>query len=282
MKKWILFLALLLCFGCACADGEGYYTNNQDRYYHTDPDCDRPETARWWTDAERVVFDRACYQKYPISEEAALAFEKKACPICVTRFEPVYLGEHMMEWEYDFAPWGIGDRMGEWGNPLGPAEYQAEVQDTYERFAAHYAETYKRGTGEAVREHPYPDFYAGCWRNNADGYSYAVVDPTQEIVDRFKEKFGGGAWIVPAKYGYNEIKAIQDPIFDMVEEWGENHPEFDLRVVSSAVHANYLEVGIYGDTWEEAMPMLDAELDIPIWVCFIRNNSYFDAENMWY
>ena len=263
MKKWILFLALLLCFGCARAEGEDYYTNSKDRYYHTDPDCDRPELADWEVEVGMEIYERECYQKYPISEEAALAFDKRACPICVKRLEPVYLGEHMMEWEYESAPWGDGGRMRGWGEaPLGSEEYQAEVTDTYERFTAYY--------GTSGNLHPYPDVYAGVWFNIADGYSYAVADPTQEIMAAFRKMFGGGAWIVPAKYGYNEIAALQNPIFEMVDAWRESHPELDIVVEGSAVAVDCLEVGIYGDTWEQAMPVLDAELDFPIWVRFER------------
>lgn len=276
MKRCLILLALALIFSAACAQAEEtYYTNNIDRYYHSDPDCDRPEAVDW-LGTERIIYDRKCYQKYPISEEAALAFEKAACPICVKKTEPVYLGEHMMEWDYDFAPWGLGDRVSDWNDArLGSKEYRAEVDDTRARFHAYYEEIYDREADRFVPLHPYPDAYAGGWGNNADGISYAIVDPTQEILDAFKKMFGGGAWIVPAKYGYNEMKALQDPIFEMVDEWRAGHPEFDIFVSMCSVNEweNCLDVGIYGDTWEEAMPILDQELELPIWVCFQRKTS---------
>ena len=263
MKKWLALLALALLFyaGCALAE-ETYYTNRVDIYYHADPDCDRPEATLWWTDAKREIFARACYQKYPIGEEAALAFDRRACPICVKQLEPVYLGEHMMAWTYDFEPWGIGDRERGWDDPpLGPEDYRAEVADTYERFEARY--------GADGSLHPYPDAYAGLWLNNADGYSYAFVDPTQEIMDAFADTFGGGAWIVPAKYGWNEMREMQDQIFDRLNAWIEGHPELDIHPSSASVHVDELEVGMYGADWERALAAIDAELELPIWVCFV-------------
>ena len=287
MKKCLLVFALLLCLSCAHADGGDYYTNNKDIYYHTDPDCDRPVPVETELGGTQEIYARACYQKYPISAEAAAEFEKKACPICVKHTEPVYLGEHMMEWEYDFNPWDGGDRHQEWGEAaLGPQEYQAEVQDTRERFEAYFEEVYNRKTGEYERKHPYPDAYAGCWVNNADGYTYAVVDPTPEILDSFKELFGGGAWIVPAKYGYNEIKPLLDDILTRIQEWSAEHSDIDLRGAYAGMDGvnSRLTVAIYAKedkTWEQGMPLLDAELDLPIWVSFIRDTSYFDEENMW-
>lgn len=276
MKRWLILLALTLLLSAAWARAEDtYYTNNIDRYYHSDPDCDRPEDAAWYG-GERIIYERACYRKYPISEEAAQAFEKAACPICVKRTEPVYLGQHMMEWEYDFAPWGIGERRSEWSDArLGSKEYRAEVTDTEERFQAYFEEIYDRDADEFVRRHPYPDAYAGRWANNADGVSYAIVDPSREILDAFEKQFGGGAWIVPAKYGYNEMKALQDAVFEMVDAWREGHPEFDILVSMCSLDewGNCLDVGIYGDTWEEAMPVLDRELELPVWVCFQRQTS---------
>ena len=280
MRKGILFLALLLCFCGAHAEEQDFYTNSGDVYYHADPDCDRPRPMYTGDgDGQRVVYDRACYQKYPISEEAALAFDKRACPVCVSPMEPVYLGEHLPEWEYDFAPWATGDRMREWGgDPLGPAEYQAEVQDTLERFNSRY--------NAFADSESYPDAYAGMWANNADGYTYAVVAPTQELLDSFRSMFGGGAWIVPAKYSYNERHDLQNVIFELFDEWKEGHPEAEVRIASAGMGSvdGLLAVEIYGEdleVWQRDMALLDAELDLPVWVCFIYNGSYFSEENMW-
>lgn len=65
MKKLlsILFI-LLLCAPAAFADGDGYWTTNQDPYYHIDPYCQGAEDM------------------LPISLEGAAEFDKFPCPLC--------------------------------------------------------------------------------------------------------------------------------------------------------------------------------------------------------
>lgn len=283
MKKWFVLLALALLFHAGWARAEEtYYTNNEDVYYHSDPDCDRPsEQGRYGLEG-MFFYARECFQKYEISEEAAIAFERKACPVCVKGFEPVYLGEHTMDWNYDFSPWDLGDRVRGWDDePLGSKEYQAETSDTYDRFQAYFEEVYDREADTYARKHPYPDSFAGMWANNADGMSYAFVDPTQELLDAFQKNFGGGAWIVPAKYGYNEMYALQEEIFDWIEAWQTEHPDLDIHVNMASVDQryNYLGVGLYGEDWDAAMPVLDAEMRLPIWVYFFHSSELsWDAE----
>ena len=270
MKRGLLLLALLLCFGCAQAEEAEYYTSNTDIYYHADPDCDRPKVEG------REIYERACYRKYPISEQAASEFDKTACPVCVKDYAPVYLGEYAPDWSGESQPW----------EPLVDTDaitmelnrYRSECQDTYERFAAYY------------QDHPYPEHFAGMWFNNSGGYTYAVIEPTQDKLDSFKRLFGGGAWIVPAKYNYNYSYSDQvqtsatTTIGRKLEEWGDAHEDVDLHWVTIAFSAkdSVVEVEMYGEDWETAMPMIDAELDLPVWVCFVRNTSYYDEENMWF
>ena len=78
MKKWIALLTFALLFNAACSRAETavFYTNNEDRYYHADADCDRPMSIRWWDGAPQAYYERSIYQKYEISENAAAEFEK--------------------------------------------------------------------------------------------------------------------------------------------------------------------------------------------------------------
>ena len=263
MKKWLILLvfALLLHAGCVRAEEETYYTNNQDIYYHTDPDCDRPETIGLG-EGQCVIYERECYQKYPISEEAASEFEKAACPICVKKLEPVYLGEYMKSWSGDSEPWGVGDVVDD-----NMDFYQLECNATYERFMENYQAS------------PYSDSFAGLWPNCSGGYSYAIVDPTQEKLDAFKSAFGGGAWIVPAKYNFSydyysdrAVLSAETALARRLEEWKVTHPDIDLSWVGITKNAadGLLEIEMSGADWEEAMPVLDAELELPIWVCFYK------------
>ena len=265
MKKWLLLLvfALLLHAGSVRAEEARYYTNNLDNYYHADPDCDRPKfVARYgrYGHDTLLFYERECFQKYEISEEAARVFGKAACPVCAGNFEPVYLGEHAPAWNGgDLEPWAYG------GNVTGERNaYKSECSETYERFAKYY------------ETHSYPDAFAGVWMNSSGGYTYAIVNPTQEVVDAFRNMFGGGAWIVPAKYSYNEMCALKDGIFfETLEDWCAAHPELDIHANMMSVDDvdNYLGIGLYGEDWDAAMPLLDAELELPLWVYFFQSSE---------
>lgn len=66
MKKWILWLCFLLLLGAASAEGaDGFWTSNVDVNYHLCECCGGVQG------------------RVPISEEAAQAFAKLACPICI-------------------------------------------------------------------------------------------------------------------------------------------------------------------------------------------------------
>ena len=66
MRRWIcLALALLCCVPAALAEAEGYWTANEDWYYHAVASCGGTEG------------------RVPISREGAAAFGKYACPVCV-------------------------------------------------------------------------------------------------------------------------------------------------------------------------------------------------------
>lgn len=270
MRKWIILLAALMLFiPCAQAEEQTYYTNHSDLYYHANPDCDRPPKTAWYG-TERTIYEREIYRKYPISATAAEEFEKKPCPVCAKGFQPTYLGEHMPAWtDADYTPWGAGKQktFPQWGTQA----YRTEVSDTYARFEAYFEEVYDRKTDRYARKHPYPDAFAGLWFNNADGYTYAIVDPSEEILAKFREMFGGGAWIVPAKYGENEMREMQEKLFDEVRDWCAAHPELDATPSSASVNevdGGFLEIGLDGADWQKAAAEIDAEMNLPVWVMF--------------
>lgn len=278
-KRIILLAAAMLFHACARAEPAEFYTNQPAPYYHADPDCDRPPSIDPWTNQPGEFYEREIYRKYPISQAAAEEFEKKPCPLCVKRFQPTYLGEHMPEWtDAAFTPWGTGKPRPEFETSQelanypgwGGEAYRAEVADTGRRFEDYFEQTYDAETGEYSPKHPYPDFFAGRWANNADGMTCAIVDPTEEILAKFQEMFGGGAWIVAAKCGENELRAAQEKLFDEVRAWCAAHPELDAQPASASVDVvnNLLTIGLSGADWREAAAGIDAELAPPAWVCF--------------
>jgi len=278
MRKWILLLALALLLNVVQARAEAvYYTNNSDRYYHLDADCDRPEEPFF---NGLPVYDRAIYQKYVISEIAAVEFQKKPCPVCVKQFAPVYLGEHMTEWNFDAAqPWEFvsGDFM---QFRIEDEAFKAEVAATKAAFQEYYAEYAEYGTGIVRRKHEYPACFAGNYKNIQGSYSYLIVDPTEEIIAAFEKMFGGGAWFVPAKYGYDEMDDRVVELMISVQGWCTRHPEVNAGVSTGGVDEvnNCIEIGIWGEDWQLAAAAM--EEIAPIYVHFMYQDSpvLLDAE----
>ena len=273
MRKWYLLLILALLANTlhARAEGDIYFTNHEDRYYHLDENCDRPDEIPWWGDAPVAYYEREIYQKAPISEAAALEFGKMACPVCVNVFEPVYLGKHFPDWPYEALPWEISGmdpaQEQEFWNAR-PADYVQEVSRTSEAFSAYYEEIYDHETNTHVRRHAYPAVYAGRFSSNSLCSSYRVVNPDEEILNTFRRMFGGGAWIVPAKYGYDEIMESRDRVVQELMAWCEAHPETDARWVAagSPDYENYAVIEINGADWQQAAAAMEATA--PIYIHF--------------
>lgn len=273
MKKCIALLTIALLFNAAVSRAEEkvYYTSNEDKYYHIDVDCDRPIQENGWGGAMQDFYERKAYQKYEISEESAIAFEKSACPVCVKELEPVYLGDHMPEWKYEAAPWELIGLSPEEQADLRnsrPEAYQKEIAATAEAFNAYYEETYNRETNLIERKHEYPAFFAGKYSSNAGCLTYQLVDFNDEMLAAFKKMFGGGAWIVPAKYGYDEIYETRERLFTEMMAWCAAHPEVDARVVSAGGpgYENYAVIGISGADWKQAAAAF--EDDAPVYIHF--------------
>ena len=93
------------------------------------------------------------------------------------------------------------------------------------------------------------------------------------MLSEFKTLFGGGAWIVPAKYSQNEMRKAQDECFNAAREWCENHPEAGAQVVSA--YSSALDggvcIGIYGTGWQNAAAAMDETA--PIYVHFYQETS---------
>ena len=269
MRKWILILALALLFNVTQANAEEtFYTNNHDRYYHTNPDCDRPVTVNWWDEFNehpRELYEREIYQKYPISKTAAEEFQKNPCPVCVKKFKPVYLGDHMPEWKHEVQPWRINGMVAQ---SITDKDFHNEVWNTNNAFNAYYEEYAVRGTGEVKRKHDYPSCFAGLYMNVQGSITYLVTDPNDEILSAFQQMFGSGAWIVPAKYGYNEMRETQDRIFQELTDLCKAHPEWDAGPVGAGVDEvnNCVNIEISGEDWQLAAAAL--EESAPIYVHF--------------
>lgn len=273
MKKWSLLLAFALLFNMigVRAEENTYYTNKQDRYYHADADCDRPAETNWWSNVPVEYYERDAYRKYKISETAAVEFQKNPCPICVKRIEPVYLGDHFPQWPYETGPWDLGkislDEREAFYSGC-PQQYIDEMVGTSRAFYVYYEEIYNQNSGQVERRHAYPDAYAGCYTSDSECTSYAIVDPDEEILAAFERMFGGGAWIVPAKYGYDEIMRARERVMDELREWCAAHPEVDAGFASATGpdYENCAVIGIFGADWKQAAAAM--EDTAPIYIHF--------------
>lgn len=276
MRKWILLLALALLLNVTRSYAEEiFYTNHQDRYYHSDAACGTPESVNW-SGETREFYSRESYNKVEITPGAASAFEKVPCPLCVEKYEPVYLGEHFPEWPLECDPWGIGDIDPEARMNLmkkRPQAYTDEIAATSQAADAYLEESYDHEAEDVRMRNAYPDWYAGRWANNATGSTYALVSPSQEVLDEFKSLFGCGAWIVPAKYGLGELRSAQDEIFAVVSEWCKTHPEAGAEAVSASASEveNAVFIGIYGTGWQNAAAAMDKTA--PVYVHFYQETS---------
>lgn len=276
MKNWIFLLICALLLNVACARAEdSFYTNHEDCYYHLDSACNAPPSPTF-VDSNRVYYPREAYDMVEISSEAAAAFEKSPCPLCVSHIEPLYLGEHMPAWTLDASPLGLGDlddaakaRLKE----SRSADFISESAATSQAVDAYFEEYYDPQTDSIRMHNDYPAWYAGRWRNNAGCLSCAVVSPTQQVLAEFRTLFGNGAWIVPAKYSMDQLRRAQDEIFSELSAWCALHSDMDVQPVSASVEspAQVVVIGIYGSDWESAAAAMDKIA--PLYVHFYRADA---------
>jgi len=149
---------------------------------------------------------------------------------------------------------------------------KAEVSQTHSAFSDYYEEYAEYKTGIVKRKHDYPSCFAGIYRNVQGSYTYQIVEPTDEILAAFEKMFGGGAWIVPVKYGYNEMDETKDRIFQELIDLCAGHPEWDAGSVSAGVDVlnNCVEIAIHGEDWQLAAAAL--EETAPIYVHFVKGS----------
>lgn len=273
MRKWPLLLMLALLFSTSGRAEEVYYTNRIDPYYHSDPDCDRPAQWNWRREEMEVFYQRDCYQKYEISEEAALKFDRRACPECVECFA-VYAGDHMPEWSGEGEPWQV---QGVTGEEIESArefrvkhrKYEAETNDTLDKILNYEAKLPEEYGAKGFTP-VYPENYGGRFQNRAGGWTYGFLNSTRETVDAFRKTFGGGAWIISVKYGHNEMMRAFFENIERIKTWCKEHPDLGVRCSAGGVTGAKPHVifSLEGENWKQAAAEIDAEMELPIFVAF--------------
>lgn len=243
----ILLILILALSMPALAHGkpDAFWTLDNDPYYHADAGCDGGD-------------------KVPISEKAALVFEKTPCPVCVQNTAPFYTGAQLPDWTDSYGLWEPGFQ----------PELQAATPDWYQQAGAQvneafdriHAEVYDRTLEDYVLTEPYPEDYGGRYLNKSGILTFVMVNPTPDRIQQFTERYGAGIWIVPGKTSYNQLRSAQKTLWDDLEAWIDAHPEFHVRLTSIGIDViqNCLMVGLDGPDWEEAAQ----QLPVPVYVLF--------------
>jgi len=223
----VLILIILLTF-VSLAGEDVFYTTKEEAYYHKDSSCDEE-------------------QKYPISQSAAELFGKIPCPVCVVCFFPVYTGSYVMDEKTFEKAWIYG------GNSVEsisvPDIFLEESAETNRRFDEIHKQEFSQKTLSFELTVPYPDDYAGRYRNAAGGMTYLLKNPDDAKIKAFHNQYGGGVFIAPAKYGMNELENIRKAQETAVFNFNREHPDKQLIFVSSYIDipTNTVRIGLSGE-----------------------------------
>lgn len=160
-------------------------------YYHGDETC--------------TYGDFSLYSDFEIPEREKIASEVAAetmglrpCPACASAFGPVFTGE-FPDWDHEIAPWDFGGM-----DTYLPRDVRAAWGDAGNVIY------------EMVGEGPFPEDYAGRYRNASGGYTIMMVDPTPERIEKYRKTLKSEFWVMAATYSMNELRALQDDLTDIM------------------------------------------------------------------
>lgn len=270
MQKWMLLLACALLMSALHAQAEEdiYFTNNEDRYYHLDEGCDRFPDMELETSHQSIhPLQREIYRKYPISEAAALEFGKAACPVCISGFEPLYLGDKHPVWNYDFEPWAFGDmEAGELLESFLPAQ-TADFRKEYDEAIVHLleADTWIVDVHHWDEGSPYPASYVGRESNNMHTATFYFTSIETETIEKLKKSFNY-VWVAPGKYAFNEMYQYWHAANEKLAAWREENDMEASMQLMFLPEQSAMFIGFSGRNAQEAVELL--EKDAPIFVHF--------------
>ena len=234
------------------ASEETWYSRKNAPYWHKDQACRFAETD--WMENETLGEET---RRTEISQ--AEAEGQKPCPGCATPFPPTFTGD-FPDWPHALAPWGYekGDMIDDEGWPRGAAAFSADVIKTWGRPNEMLNELYPdaddfEGDGKSAC----PDDYAGIFVNACGGYTIFLVGPTAERVAEWRDLLQGEFWVLSARYGYNELKALARTVSRRIlsadserMKRGES-PRYHIVSVGVNCIANSVEIGVTPDGFRE-------------------------------
>lgn len=217
MRK-ICFIILILVLFSACAEENLFYTAENRSWYHADQSCRFGEFSK-----ETAAFETEFFAFALSDTDISL----RPCPACARDWKPVFSGE-TPEWPHEIAPWQLG------GTPEMRLPY--ETLKDYGDLSEWMYEAYKDG--------PYPDWYAGLYRNASGGYTLMLVNPTPNLIQEIRILTGTEFWTLAADYDWNTLAALQSAMVEMM------NGAFGIHSVGISVDENCVIVGVDDDTGE--------------------------------
>lgn len=299
LRKFIAAALAAACLiGAARAEyleTTAFFTTSEDRYYHLDEACDQgrkyviseeaallfgktacplcvKHTQPFYTgECEFVRASEASATMEPETYFGEVAEDAYDMSIGLSDDEPLNEtpidGDFTVVWPLEVEIWSLNTASLEELEAIRqsvPEAFYIESRTTGERFDALHAEIIQPETGETTLAAPYPDDYAGHYVNAAYGKTFLLVDPTPESIAAFAEQYGGGVWILPAKFSHTEMEAARAQTEALVEEYLRQHPDMEARCVSHWIQEeeNVVRFEFYGS---DSSALIDA-LDLPLCV----------------
>ena len=193
MKKLILILLCALTLFSACAEGDIYFASENQSFYHEDALCTFGSFAfDSWIEPPFVSA-----LTYAQAENASL----RPCPACARAWKPVFSCE-FPEWTGEDEPWRLTGRLDSY--------LPYEIRKDWGDLAEYIYQTYDSS--------PYPDGYAGLYRNACGGYTLLLVQPTLERIEEIRSLSGADFWVLEADYDMNTLLSFQNILVDMMDE----------------------------------------------------------------
>lgn len=218
MKRIIALIMVCLLGCCAYAEEQVYYAAENRNWYHAESGCDFGGLSM------RNGFEETEFHE--LSKAEAEAEYLRPCPACAREWEAAFSGE-FPEWNHEVKPWGIG----EGGGPETYLPY--EIRKEWGDFSGRMYEEYEEG--------PFPEGYAGIYRNASGGTTLMLAEPTPERLEIIRRFMGAEFWALEADFDWNYLTEMQNILIEMMGD------AYGIHSLSVSVDGNCVTVGVDDD-----------------------------------
>ena len=217
MRK-LLIITLILFMLSGFAEESMYITSENRSWYHRDISC------RFGEFSFGNAFDLTESSAVSSSEEALFL---RPCPACAREWKAEFTGEEV-EWTHEVEPWQLGG--------LLEMRLPYDILKTYGDLVEWMNDNYPVG--------PYPDGYAGLYRNASGGITLMLVHPTSERISEIRMRTASEFWVLSADYDWNTLTALENTLIGMMDD------SFGIHTVYISVDANCAVVYVDDDCAE--------------------------------